>query len=173
MHTKDVLWAAALALGAAGSALAAERSPNMFDTGQTQMDKQTGKLDVSDTDIKSLRERGYTWGDVGRALLIADQSGKKLSDVTSLRDSGLGWDDIGSRFNVSGFGTKQGKKSKKDKASITPGSTEPGMREAPSGTGPSGMESPQYQSSPSVPPTLPGTPDQGGSPSPGSAPPTP
>ncbi|MBI4346734.1 MAG: hypothetical protein HY553_07750 [Elusimicrobia bacterium] len=123
--------AAVVAL-AASAPLFAEDRPNTGDpkTPGTQM-RQGGRLNVNDTDIKSLRERGYSWGDVGRALVIADQSGRSLNEVTGLRDSGLSWDDIGTRFNVTGLGGEQGKKGKKrrgDKAT-----QEPGMREAPAG----------------------------------------
>lgn len=158
---KAALWAGALALAAAPGFAA--------DTGGTREDKSrktatTGSLNVSDAEIRGLRERGYSWGDIGRALVIAEQSGKSLNDVTSLRDSGMDWNDIANRWNVQMF--PEQKKGKKG------GRREPGLREAPSGRG-----TQQPGTSPATEPggTAPTMPPGDGSPggSPGTTNPTP
>lgn len=84
---------------------------------------------MSDTDIRQLRERGYSWGDIGRALVISEECGKQLTEITSLRDSGLDWPEIANRNHVPMFQEKPGRKGRNKGTR-----REPEMREAPSGS---------------------------------------
>ena len=57
-------------------------------------------LDPTQQDLQALRDRGYSWTDVGKALVIADQAGRGLGEVAGQHDQGLPWDDVASRYGV-------------------------------------------------------------------------
>lgn len=133
-----------------------------------------GGLQVSDAELRALRERGYGWGDIGRALVIADQSGRKLGEIASLRDSGLGWTEIGDRYGVD-MPAESAAKAKRR------GRGEPDARDAPASGTPNYRAPSHPRTSPggqAPPPNLPGAdggPPGAGNPggSPGTTNPTP
>jgi hypothetical protein len=72
-------------------ALAAAEQP-------ASLSRVAAKYGVSEKELAYLRGQGMGWGEIGRAVAIAQRSGQPLADVVDLRKSGLDWSQIARRF---------------------------------------------------------------------------
>jgi hypothetical protein len=49
---------------------------------------------VQEQDIRDLREKGWSWNEIGSALAVSKRSGKALPEVVADRDAGQSWPQI-------------------------------------------------------------------------------
>lgn len=72
-----------------------------------RLGSMASNYNVQEQDIKDLREKGWSWNEIGSALAVSKRSGKPLTEIVADRDAGQSWPQIseknGFRFSeVSG-----------------------------------------------------------------------
>gem|GEM_PF-1006514 len=55
---------------------------------------------IPQSQIRSLRQQGYSWEDINLMANAALRTGQPISQIASLRSQGLSWADIATRYNV-------------------------------------------------------------------------
>jgi hypothetical protein len=58
------------------------------------------KHNVTEAQVQSMRNSGFSWSDVGEAIAISDKANIPNADVVALREAGLPWDQIASRYGL-------------------------------------------------------------------------
>jgi hypothetical protein len=89
---KQWLLAAVVAMAMSAPALAedrARRDANMADL--------TASYSVQQSDIQNLRDKGWSWSDIGTALAVSKRSGQPLQELVAQKDSGMSWNQIADR----------------------------------------------------------------------------
>jgi hypothetical protein len=89
MNTR-LLLAALVGVALASPARAAERDARRDVT----MTDLSASYNVQQTDIQSLRDKGWSWNDIGSALAISKRSGQPLQELVAQKDSGMSWSQI-------------------------------------------------------------------------------
>ena len=89
MNTK-LLLAALVGLALSSSARAEERDAHR-DVTLTDL---SASYNVQQTDIQNLRDKGWSWNDIGSALAISKRSGQPLQELVAQKDSGMSWSQI-------------------------------------------------------------------------------
>ena len=54
----------------------------------------TASYNVEQSEVQSLRDKGWSWNDIGTSLAISKRSGQPLQEVVAQKDSGMGWNEI-------------------------------------------------------------------------------
>jgi hypothetical protein len=49
-------------------------------------------------DIHGLRDKGWSWNEIGDALAVSKRSGRPLQEIVAQRDSGMSWNQISERY---------------------------------------------------------------------------
>jgi len=49
---------------------------------------------VQPSEIQNLRDKGWSWNDIGKALAISKRSGQPLQELVAQKDSGMSWNQI-------------------------------------------------------------------------------
>ncbi len=49
---------------------------------------------VQPSEVQNLRDKGWSWNDVGKALAISKRSGQPLQELVAQKDSGMSWNQI-------------------------------------------------------------------------------
>ena len=53
---------------------------------------------VQETQITDLRDKGWSWNEIGDALAVSKRSGQPLDQIVAERDSGLSWRQISDKY---------------------------------------------------------------------------
>lgn len=54
----------------------------------------TASYNVQQSEIQNLRDKGWSWNDIGTALAISKRSGQPLQELVAQKDSGMSWGQI-------------------------------------------------------------------------------
>lgn len=54
----------------------------------------TASYNVQQSEIQNLRDKGWSWNDIGTALAISKRSGQPLQELVAQKDSGMSWNQI-------------------------------------------------------------------------------
>ncbi len=144
-----------LSLGLALPLQAADKA-----THQT-MTELTADYNAQTTDVQNLRDKGWSWNEIGDALAVSKRADRPLQEVVAQRDSGMSWNQISERYgfkfsDVSGEARRVAKDArradKNERQAIRHGAPRPVNPDT--GPNPEGTELPQ-QAAPSqaVPPS--------------------
>lgn len=80
--------AAGLALVCAPRALGAPQA------GGDKLHQIAADYDVQVSQIEDLRDKGWSWNEIGNAMSVSKRSGQPLDQIVGERDSGRSWDQI-------------------------------------------------------------------------------
>ena len=58
------------------------------------MSDLTASYNVQQSEIQNLRDKGWSWNDIGTALAISKRSGQPLQELVAQKDSGMTWSQI-------------------------------------------------------------------------------
>lgn len=78
----------------AGLALAMPLSSSAQDRKDATMADLTASYSVQQSEVQNLRDKGWSWNDVGTALAISKRSGQPLQELVAQKDSGMSWNQI-------------------------------------------------------------------------------
>lgn len=156
MSTKWLM--AVLAASCMAMPLRADDATRTVRDTEGRLNSMAQSYNVQEQDIRDLRDKGWSWNEIGSALAVSKRSGKPLPEVVADRDEGRSWPQIaeknGFRFSeVSGEAkkiAKDGKRYDKETRSAVRAGGEP---TTPNVT-PSGSH--RGRGSPDVPATDPG-----------------
>lgn len=84
----------------AGLALALPAHADEPTTTQTndEMASIASDYNVQETQITDLRDKGWSWNEIGDALAVSKRSGQPLEEIVSERDSGMSWNQISDKY---------------------------------------------------------------------------
>ena len=89
MKRKSML-AALFGLALSMPALAKDRAASH----DAPMADLTASYNVQQSDIQSLRDKGWSWNDVGTALAISKRTGQAVQELVAQKDSGMEWNEL-------------------------------------------------------------------------------
>ncbi|MBI4375397.1 MAG: hypothetical protein HY549_03005 [Elusimicrobia bacterium] len=67
-------------------------------TTSPEMSELARNYNVQESEILNLRDKGWSWNEIGNALAISKRSGRPMQEVVNQRDSGVGWNQIASQY---------------------------------------------------------------------------
>jgi hypothetical protein len=75
----------------------------------------TASYNVQQSEIQNLRDKGWSWNDIGTSLAISKRSGQPLQELVAQKDSGMSWHQIADKngFKLNEV-QKEGKQVAKD-----------------------------------------------------------
>src|SRR5438270_869271 len=88
--TMKWMLAALASLALAAPVRAADR-PYHHDASMADL---TASYNVQQSEIQNLRDKGWSWNDIGTALAISKRSGQPLQELVAQKDSGMSWSQI-------------------------------------------------------------------------------
>ena len=53
---------------------------------------------VQTSDIQNLRDKGWSWNEIGDALAVSKRADRPLQEILAQRDSGMSWNQISERY---------------------------------------------------------------------------
>lgn len=80
-------------------AVVSERCPGQMDQ-QKMLEHMTGKMGISQDDIKKYQAKGYALHDIGAAAFLSKVSGKTLDEVITLKTADNSWQDVAGKLGV-------------------------------------------------------------------------
>jgi len=81
----------ALALAVVAPAMAQNASQNHRSASLSDL---ASSYNVQPSEIQNLRDKGWSWNDIGKALAISKRSGQPLQELVAQKDSGMSWSQI-------------------------------------------------------------------------------
>lgn len=85
-------WVPAALVGLALAMPAYADQPTM--TRHATMADLTASYNVQQSEIQNLRDKGWSWNDIGTALAISKRSGQPLQELVAQKDSGMSWSQV-------------------------------------------------------------------------------
>ena len=93
--TKHMMMLALAALAFAAPARAEDRSTGVRH--DASLADLTASYNVQQSEVQNLRDKGWSWNDIGSALAISKRSGQPLQELVAQKDSGMSWSQISDR----------------------------------------------------------------------------
>src|SRR5438105_367255 len=78
----------------AGLALALPARADRSYRHDASMADLTASYNVQQSEVQNLRDKGWSWNDIGSALAISKRSGQPLQELVAQKDSGMSWSQI-------------------------------------------------------------------------------
>ena len=90
MKTTMMMAAAMLAAALSAPVSAADKTMRHDAT----MADLTASYNVQQSEIQNLRDKGWSWNDIGTALAISKRTSQPLQELVAQKDSGMSWNQI-------------------------------------------------------------------------------